>query len=125
MSFANILECNKLLRIVLRLDIVEDGLYFRILLKILRLFFIEIKLVKMVLNADGFSGLYFFSDVGERADIISYIDDGEFGVWYGFFDKMLMLLYEIVDIDMDFITDFGGEFIPIEAYIFRDHMVHY
>lgn len=79
----------------------------------------------MVLNADGFSGLYFFSDVGERADIISYIDDGEFGVWYGFFDKMLMLLYEIVDIDMDFITDFGGEFIPIEAYIFRDHMVHY
>lgn len=79
----------------------------------------------MVLNADGFSSLYFFPDVREWADIVSYIDDGEFGVWYGFFDKMLILWYEIVDIDMDFIADFGGKFISIETYIFRDHMVHY
>lgn len=41
--------------------------------------FVDIELMKVVLDTDGFGSLHFFPYVRERTDVIAYVDDGEFG----------------------------------------------
>jgi len=40
--------------------------------------FVDIELMKMVLDTDGFGSLHFFPYVREGTDVIANVDNGEF-----------------------------------------------
>lgn len=80
--------------------------------------------MKMVLDTDGFGSLHFLSYIRERTDVITNIYDRKFRLVNRFIEMDLIIFYEILYVLFDSMTDFTGQLITIETYIFRYYRVH-
>lgn len=78
----------------------------------------------MVLDTDGFGCLHFLSYIRERTDVITNIYDRKFRLVNRFIEMDLIIFYEILYVLFDSMTDFTGQLITIETYIFRYYRVH-
>lgn len=60
-GFQYFLETDLFFSVVLWLDVIKHSLYLRVLFLIMRLLLVDIKLMEMVLDTNGFGSLHFLS----------------------------------------------------------------